>query len=181
MQWRQLVHNVPTECSQSVAALPMASKSHKVDVSENLLFKAETEQADSEAGLSANHDAPEKGVSLHSPTLHQPEELGWHIPSMPKYQMMESAQISGQSRALHWMTADGRARFRQKERDILGLWGLAEYAKVHHAGTCLLVPLDWADMDPFTLEKSNRFDPKNLPEESALRMVCAQLESLDIN
>lgn len=66
---------------------------------------------------------------------------------MPVYSVADSQQIQGQIKGLEWMTAAGRDRFLSQRDQLLSSWGVT----AHHQQSCVMVPVDWAYLNPANL------------------------------
>jgi hypothetical protein len=67
--------------------------------------------------------------------------------SHPVYQVKRSKKWPLQQRAIDWLTQAGKLHFDSHFATILAQWGVKET----HTGTCILLPADWAALDPLRL------------------------------
>ncbi|KAE9373247.1 hypothetical protein N431DRAFT_557405 [Stipitochalara longipes BDJ] len=79
----------------------------------------------------------------------------------PVYQVKRSKKWPLQQRAIDWLTQAARLHFDQHFATILAQWGVKE----SHTGTCILLPADWAALDPLRL--ASLFTAENCPREWA--------------
>jgi hypothetical protein len=84
----------------------------------------------------------------------------------PVYQVKRSKKWSLQQIAIEWITRRGKAHFNRYLAILLGQWGVKET----HKGTCVLLPADWAALDPLRL--ASMFDADNCPRAWADVVVC---------
>ncbi|KAH8791671.1 hypothetical protein BGZ57DRAFT_922836 [Hyaloscypha finlandica] len=75
----------------------------------------------------------------------------------PVYQVKRSKKWHNQQRAIAWITYAAKSHFDHHFSSILAQWGV----KPTHTGTCLLLPADWAALDPIRL--AALFSPENCP------------------
>jgi hypothetical protein len=94
---------------------------------------------------------------------------------MPTYPVIESRVTPGQIRGKEWMSVEGRLRFEAQEAQLLSRWGVTP----KHAGTCVLVPLVWSDLDPAAI--INTFNLDVFSQLDDARLVCANLAIPDPN
>jgi len=66
---------------------------------------------------------------------------------LPVYQVKRSRRWPNQQRAVGWITQHGKAHFDMYYANLLGQWGV----KPAHQSTCILLPADWAALDPVRL------------------------------
>ena len=82
--------------------------------------------------------------------------------AMPQY----SIRLSGdQPRAASWLTRRAKEHLEARVRALTTAWGFGP----RHAGTCVLVPADWAAMEPLAVMED--FVVAGCPGASATRMV----------
>jgi hypothetical protein len=65
----------------------------------------------------------------------------------PIYQVKRSKKWPLQQRAIEWIRQAGKAHFDRHFATLLAQWGVKET----HKGTCVLLPADWAALDPLKL------------------------------
>ncbi|KFY57250.1 hypothetical protein V496_06486 [Pseudogymnoascus sp. VKM F-4515 (FW-2607)] len=82
--------------------------------------------------------------------------------NMPTYEVRGSKKKLGQQKAIEWLTAYAKAQFSDYFSEILCQWGV----KDTHKGSCILVPADWAALDP--IKMAEQFEFKNCPLKGAM-------------
>jgi hypothetical protein len=77
--------------------------------------------------------------------------------TLPDYRVKRSKKWPLQQRAVEWMTQAAKQHFDRHFSTILAQWGVKE----SHKGTCVLLPADWAALDPLRL--AGLFNAENCP------------------
>lgn len=85
---------------------------------------------------------------------------------LPTYTMPKSKH-KNQQKGISWLTEDVRIIFMNRLKNLLGTWGVS----LHHVGTCVLIPVEWENLDPH--EIMDTFSEATCPPEGkyAKRLV----------
>lgn len=113
-------------------------------------------------------------ISLSLPEAHpstNPEALATSLSKayMPEYKVKQSKKKPGQQKAIEWLTGYAKAQFDSHLSKIAGQWGV----KSTHQGSCILVPADWAALDPIVVLE--QFEFGICPLKGAMSPVCLLL------
>jgi hypothetical protein len=78
---------------------------------------------------------------------------------LPTYQVKRSKKTGAQQLAIQWLTQVAKNHFDKYLAAALAQWGV----KPSHTGTCVLLPADWAALDPSTI--ADLFSTQSCPHE----------------
>lgn len=87
---------------------------------------------------------------------------------IPVYSIKRSPVHPRQQKAISWLTETAKDAHDNRMSELMGSWGL----RPSHAGTCLLIPSNWASIPPTSLME--RFSHDKCPKVDDPHMVCTR-------